>query len=128
MEKNKNKKVLLIDDDLFLLDMYSLKFKESGFDLEIAQNGEEALAKLENKEYLPRVILLDLLMPSMDGVSFLKIIKEKNIAEGVKVIALSNLSQKDEIERVIGLGAADFIVKAHHTPSEVVEKVKRLLE
>jgi len=72
-------KILIIDDDFFLLDMYILKFQEAGFDIETAKNGAEALEKLKSKNLNPDVILLDILMPSMDGFEFLKIVKDKNI-------------------------------------------------
>lgn len=120
-------KVLIIDDDLFLLEMYSIKFQEAGFDLEIAKSGEEALEKLSNKEYAPEIILLDVLMPNLDGFEFLKNIKENHIAPGTKIIILSNLSQKEDIEKGIELGADDYLIKAHHTPTEVVEKIKAIL-
>ena len=120
-------KILIVDDDMFLLDMYALKFKESDFEVEISKSGGEALEKLENKNFTPEVILLDVLMPVMDGFEFLKTLKEKNIAQDSKVIVLSNLGQKEEIDKGISLGAKDYIIKAHHTPSEVVEKVKQVL-
>lgn len=124
---SKKYKILIIDDDIFLLEMYSIKFQEAGFDLEVAKNGEEALSKLSNKEYSPEVILLDVLMPSLDGFELLKNIKENHITPGTKIIMLSNLSQKEDIEKCMSLGADDYIVKAHHTPSEVVEKIKAIL-
>lgn len=125
--KEKRHKILIIDDDMFLLEMYSLKFDEAGFDLEIAKSGEEAIEKLSSKEYIPDVILLDVLMPTLNGFEFLKKIKENHIAPKTKIIILSNLSQKEEIEQGMSLGADDYIVKAHHTPTEVMEKVKQLI-
>lgn len=125
--KEKKRKILIIDDDIFLLEMYSLKFNEAGFDLDIAKSGEEAIEKLSGKEYIPEVILLDILMPTLNGFEFLKKIKENHITPKTKIIILSNLSQKEEIEQGMNLGADDYIVKAHHTPTEVVEKVKAIL-
>lgn len=124
---NNNPKILIIDDDIFLLDMYALKFKESGFDVEISKSGAEALEKLESNNFSPAAILLDILMPMMDGFELLKNLKEKRLAENSKIIVLSNLGQKEEIERGISLGADDYIVKAYHTPSEVVEKVRKIM-
>lgn len=119
-------KVLIVDDDAFLLDMYSLKFKEFGFLVEIARNGEEALAKA--KDTSPDVILLDIVMPKMDGFDVLHAIKKDNLAPNSAVVILTNLGQKEDIERGSKLGADDYVVKAHFTPSEVVAKVKSVLE
>lgn len=127
MNNFKGRKILIIDDDLFLLEMYALKFKESGFDVETSKDSSEALVKLENNEIAPEVILIDVLMPNMNGYDFLKALKEKSLLSKFKVIILSNLGQKEEIEKGMDLGARDYMVKAHHTPTEVVEKVKKLL-
>src|SRR3989338_9515820 len=120
-------KILIIDDDFFLLDLYILKFQEAGFDIETAKNGAEALEKLKSKNLNPDVILLDILMPSMDGFEFLKIVKDKNIAPNSKIIVLSNVGQKEEIDKSLNLGAKDYIIKAHHTPSEVMEKIRKIM-
>lgn len=120
------KKILIVDDDEFLLDMYVLKFKESGFDVEIAQNGEEAIEKA--KKISPDAILLDIVMPKIDGFEVLRVLKKENIAPRAAVFVLSNLGQKEDTERGVGLGALDYIVKAHFTPSEVVTRVKGVLE
>lgn len=119
-------KVLIVDDDAFLLDMYALKFKESGFLVEVARNGEEAIAKA--KDAGPDVILLDIVMPKMDGFDVLRTIKKDNLAPNSAVVILTNLGQKEDVERGSKLGADDYIVKAHFTPSEVVAKVKSVLE
>ena len=117
---------LLVDDDDFLLEMYSLKFRESGFLVEVAQNGEDAVKKA--KEVSPDVILLDVVMPKMDGFDVLRNLHKENIAPNAVVLVLTNLGQKDDLERGMKLGATDYIVKAHYTPSEVVKKVQSLLE
>lgn len=118
-------KILIVDDDVFLLDMYSLKFKEASFQIEVAENGEDAIKK--TKEVNPSVILLDIVMPKLDGLETLRQIKKDKIAEGAKIILLTNLGQKEDIEKGLKLGADDYIVKAHFTPTEVLNKVKALL-
>ncbi|QQG42983.1 MAG: response regulator [Candidatus Giovannonibacteria bacterium] len=118
-------KVLIVDDDAFLLDMYAIKFKESGFAVDIAKNGEEALAKSKSAE--PDVILLDIVMPKMDGFDVLRALKKDNLAPNAVIVILTNLGQKEDVERGLKLGATDYIVKAHFTPSEVVAKVRGLL-
>ncbi|KKT30101.1 hypothetical protein A3G55_02250 [Candidatus Giovannonibacteria bacterium RIFCSPLOWO2_12_FULL_44_25] len=117
-------KVLIVDDDAFLLDMYSIKFKESGFSVEIARNGEEAISKAKSAS--PDVILLDIVMPKMDGLAVMRELK-KGIVPDSTIIILTNLGQKEDVERGLKSGADDYIVKAHFTPSEVVSKVKNLL-
>ena len=92
-----NTKVLIVDDDAFLLDMYSIKFKESGFSVEIAKNGEEAIAKA--KSLNPEVILLDIVMPKMDGFDVLREIKKNDIAPNAVIFILTNLGQKEDVER-----------------------------
>ncbi|HEY4497943.1 MAG TPA: response regulator [Candidatus Paceibacterota bacterium] len=119
-------KILIVDDDEFLLDMYVLKFKEAGFEVEIAQNGEEAIEKA--KTLNPDAILLDIVMPKIDGFEVLRRFKKENIAPGAVIFILSNLGQKEDTERGLDLGAVDYIVKAHFTPSEVVTRVKGILE
>lgn len=120
------KKVLIIDDDEFLLDMYVVKFRESGFDVEVASSGGDALDAIK-KGFLPDAILLDLVMPGIDGFDFLKSMKTEKYASGIKIVILTNLGQKEDIDKGLKLGAVDYIVKAHHTPSEVVNKIKALL-
>jgi|SRR3989344_1052423 len=119
-------KILLVDDDEFLLDMYVVKFKEAGFDIDIAKSGQEALDKLKKNTY--SILLLDIVMPELDGFEVLSRLKHDNIANSMPVIVLSNLGQKEDIERGMALGARDYVIKAHFTPTEVVEKVKRMLE
>ncbi|OGF79234.1 hypothetical protein A2W54_02015 [Candidatus Giovannonibacteria bacterium RIFCSPHIGHO2_02_43_13] len=119
-------KVLIVDDDEFLLEMYALKFRELGFAVEIAKNGEEAVQKA--KEVSPDVILLDVVMPKMDGFDVLRVLRKENIASKAIVLILTNLGQKDDFDRGMKFGATDYIVKAHYTPSEVVKKVQSLLK
>lgn len=119
------KKVLIVDDDEFLLEMYALKFKEVGFKVEIAETGREAVDKAS--EFAPDIILLDIVLPEMDGFEVLQEIRHNKKVPNSFIVMLTNLGQKDDTERSIRLGADDYIVKAHFTPSEVVEKVITLL-
>lgn len=119
--------VFIVDDDEFLLDMYSLKFRESGFDVEVAPKGPVALDKLR-EGFAPDVMLLDVVMPEMDGFEVLHEIKKEGLAKGAVLVILSNLGQKEDIERGHNLGADDYLVKAYLTPKEVVEKVEILIK
>lgn len=117
-------KILIIDDDEFLLDMYSLKFKEAGFLVETGKSGDEALEK--SQAFVPDAILVDIIMPNMDGFETIKSLKEK-IGDSSKIIALSNLDQRENIDKALLSGADDYIIKADFTPSQVLEKVKKIL-
>lgn len=125
MPDDKTKKnVLIVDDDDFLLEMYALKFKEAGFEVSIAQTGREAIEK--TKEIHPDIVLLDIVLPEKDGFEVLQEIKNTGAEKKPMVIMLTNLGQKDDTDRSMRLGADDYIVKAHFTPSEVVQKVNKL--
>lgn len=120
------KTILLVEDDPFLIDIYSTKLKESGFLVEVAERGDLIFSKLEEKT--PDLIILDVVLPQMDGWEILKKIKSDPQFKDLKVIILSNLGQKEEVEKGIGLGAVRYLIKAHYTPSQVAEEVKKVLK
>lgn len=123
------KRIMIVEDDAFVMDIYETKLQEEGFEVEGAINGMEALKKLENKEErLPDLILLDIVMPYMDGLELLKKMKEEEALKDIPVILLTNLSQKEEIDTGLGLGASDYLIKSHFTPSEVLKKVNSILK
>ena len=123
--QNKKIKILIIEDDFFLLSMYAAKFNLENFEVIIAEDGEKGL-KLAFKE-LPDVILLDIFLPKKNGFDVLKELKSDESAKKIPVILLTNLSQKAEIEQGLSLGAEDYLIKAHFMPSEVVEKIKKVI-
>lgn len=123
MEK---KKILIVDDDEFLLDMYLTKFQEAGFDVTTVFSAKDALEKIRNG-LSPDLILLDILMAGMDGFEFLDVVKRENLLKASKIIILSNLGQKEDIEKGLAKGADNYIIKAYFTPSEIVKKVRELL-
>jgi len=128
MEKeNKKGKILIVDDDKFLLDMYATKFAESGFEVTTAVGGMDALGKLEEGLH-PKVLLTDIVMPVMDGFEFLAEVKKKGLGEGMCIVILSNLGQKEDIDKGLSLGAMGYVVKATATPTEVVERVTEIME
>lgn len=127
MEPNQTpKKILIVDDDKFLLDMYTYKFKEKGFEVTQAFGSVDALAKLKGG-IVPDMMLLDVVMPTMDGFELLALIKSEKLAPDAKVIILSNLGQPADVEKGRDLGANGYVIKASSTPSEVVEKVMAVL-
>lgn len=121
------KKVLIIDDDGFLLDMYSVKLREMGFDVEIAFGAPEALEKIR-AGISPDVVLLDIIMPGMDGFEFLENVKKEKLLKNSKILILSNLGQEEDIKKGLALGASDYIIKAYFTPSEIVKKIEKLFK
>ena len=122
-----DKKILIVDDDEFLLDMYALKFKESGFEVSACRGGEEALKKIR-EGLKPNIMLLDIVMPVIDGFEVLRLLKKDKLAEGAVIVILTNLGQKEDVEKGMRMGANDYIVKAHFTPSDVVGRISSLLQ
>jgi len=118
-------KILLVEDDSFLLNMYADKFRAENFEVLVADNGAKALKFAQ--ENLPNVILLDVMLPKMSGFEVLQELKKNTATKNIAVILLTNLSQKEEVEQGLALGANDFLIKAHFMPQEVVEKVKSVL-
>jgi len=117
-------KILLIEDDKFLSDMYVTKFSKFGYKIETAYDGEEGIRK--TRKIGPDVILLDIRLPLKDGFEVLKEIKKDQKTKDIPVILLTNLGQKEDIEKGVKLGAVDYLIKAQFTPQEVVDKVRRI--
>jgi CheY-like chemotaxis protein len=115
-------KIMIVEDDSFVLDIYQTKLSQEGYTVIEARDGTEALEKLEKEK--PDLILLDIIMPRMDGLELLKKIKSRGDLKNIPVILLTNLSQKEEINFGLGLGANDYLIKSHFTPTEVLEKIK----
>ena len=115
-----------MEDDAFLTNIYQTKFEMEGFKVSVADNGESGLADAKKKK--PDVILLDILLPKMDGFMVLEKLKADETLKGIPVILLTNLGQKDDVEKGLQLGAVDYLIKAHFKPSETVEKVKKALQ
>ena len=118
-------KILVVEDDSFLAGMYVTKLGLEGFSVDLAGDGREGLRKA--KEWHPDLVLLDIVLPVIDGFTMLGEMKQLAETRAIPVILLTNLGAKADVERGLALGAADYLIKAHFMPSEVVEKVKRLL-
>ena len=117
------KTILLVEDDPFLIDIYTTKFKEAGFNVEVASDGEEGLRKLNGEKF--DLLVLDIVLPQIDGWEILR--KIKNLKD-LKIVVLSNLGQKGEVEKGLKLGATKYLIKAHYTPSQVVDEIKEVLK
>jgi CheY-like chemotaxis protein len=125
--EGEKKKILIVDDDNFLLDMYVFKFSQNNFEVHAARDGVQAIEKL--KENLnPDVILMDIIMPNMDGFEALEEMKKQKLSENSIKIILSNKGQQEDIDRGTSLGASGYIIKVNSTPGEVIEYVKGVLE
>ncbi len=121
------KKILIIDDDKFLLGMYSLKFGKNDFDVKTAAGGSDALQLLKDG-WKPDILLLDLIMPEMDGFTVYETIKKENLAPGAIAIMLTNQGQLSDINKAKELGFHGYIVKATTIPSEVVQEVINIFQ
>lgn len=119
-------KILIVDDDKFLLNMYSVKFQKEKFDVTTAGDGAEAIAKLEGG-LVPDAIVLDIVMPVMDGLEVLEKMRHDNLAKDAVILILSNQGQSSDIEKAKRLGINGYIVKATTIPSEVVTEILRML-
>jgi CheY-like chemotaxis protein len=119
-------KLLLVDDDAFLRDMYATKFSECGYVIDAADSAVEALAKLQQAADFD-VILLDMIMPGMTGVELIRAIKERHPDFKTKFIVLSNQGQPEDIKEATEAGADGYIIKAESIPSDVVKKVEALV-
>lgn len=123
MDKKTPITVALIEDDQMLSEMYSIKFSKEGFRIVTAMNGADGLALIEKEN--PQIVLLDIIMPKMDGFQVLKELREKGIK--TPVIMLTNLGQEEDIQKGKQLGATDYFVKSNFTPEAIVHKVRHVL-
>ena len=120
-------KILLVDDDAFLRDMYATKFAEEKYTVVVAKSGTEALTVLKDEEDVD-VVMLDMVMPGMTGVALLKEIQKLGLKKQPQCIVLSNQSESTDVDDAMRAGAAGYIVKAEMIPSDVVLEVKKLIQ
>lgn len=119
-------KILIVEDDKFLRELMVQKILKEGYQVVEGINGEEGVAKA--KEEKPDLMLLDLILPGIDGFEALRQVKDNPETATIPVIILSNLGQKDDVERGMKLGATDYMIKAHFTPGEILAKIKSILK
>lgn len=117
-------KVLLVDDDAFLRDMYATKFMECGHEVKAASDANEAIKIIEGTEF--DVVLLDMIMPGVSGLDLLKNIQQKGLGKNTKYVVLSNQSEASDQTAAKEAGAVGYIIKAEVIPSDVVKKVEAL--
>ena len=120
--------VYLVDDDRFLLDLYAMKFKNAGHEVTVFGSGEDLLATLRKPDAkVPDAILLDLIMPGVGGFGALEAIRKDHLAQGAKIIILSNQGQDSDMEKAKQLAVDGYIVKASAIPSEVLAETIRII-
>lgn len=125
MAEPKKAKILLVEDEKMLADMYATKFTMDGFTIVNAYDGKEGLEAARREK--PDLILLDIIMPKLDGFAVLKELKQDESTAKVPVVLLTNLGQESDVKKGKDLGADDYFVKANHSPQEIVELVKKKL-
>ncbi len=119
------KVLLIIEDDPLIVKIYSTRLKADGFEVFSAENGEDGIALIEEKK--PDVIVLDVMMPRVDGFGVLEAIARQKDSKKIPVLVYSNLASEEEIARAKAMGATEFIVKADISPTEMVTKIKGYL-
>ena len=117
--------ILLVEDDPFLWTLIQSKLLKEGFEVTLARDGQACLSQVNKIK--PSLILLDIILPDMDGFEVLRQIKADPATASIPVIVLSNLGQQEDIARGVALGAKDYLIKAHHAPQEIVDKIKLIL-
>lgn len=122
---DKKLSILFVDDDKFLVDMYALKFSNNNFDVHTAQDPENALKLLRGGLELD-ILLLDIVMPGMDGIELLSIVRKENLAKKAVIIMLTNQGLPDDIARAKKLNVDGYIIKATTIPSDVLAEVRKI--
>lgn len=125
MERNMKKHILLVEDDFVLLEIMQKYLAGAGYDIAIAQDGAAALEALQKE--VPDLVLLDIILPKLDGFGVLKAMRDDPRTAKTKVVILSNLSSDDDIRKGMEFGVIEYIIKAEKTPDEIVETVNRVL-
>jgi two-component system alkaline phosphatase synthesis response regulator PhoP len=120
------KTILLVEDDPFLIDIYTSQFRKAGYNIQVAPNGESALLRI--KEAKPDLMLLDIVLPKIDGWEVLKKLRQEMKINDLKVIVFSNNIQKDDSERWAKLNVLKCIPKTKLTPSELLEEIEKILK
>lgn len=118
-------RILIVEDDFNLQNMYHMKFDLEGFDVKVASNGKEGFDLC--KTYMPDMVLLDLRMPIMSGEEMLTKLRSEQWGSDVRVIVLTNISKNEAPQSLRFLNVDQYIVKAHSTPAQIVAVVKDIL-
>lgn len=120
------KTILLAEDDPFITGIYANKFREAGFKVDVAKDGQMALSKIKNN--YPDLLILDINLPEIDGRQLLKMIREDKKTKNLKVIVISNFTKSDVNEDIDSFGVIKYFLKIETTPEEVLDTVKGILK
>ncbi len=118
--------ILLVEDDQMISTMYQTKFSMEGYTIEVAMDGKTGLEKI--KTIKPDILLLDVILPKIDGFTILKAMKSDPATAKIPVILLTNLGQDEDVKKGKSLGADDYFIKSNHTPAEIVQKVASIVK
>lgn len=124
--KNSNPKILLVEDDDSISEMYKMKFEREGYQIILLKEGKGVLEKIKQEK--PNMVLLDIILPQENGFDILEELKQDTSTKNIPVFMLTNLGQQEDIDKGKQLGADGYIVKANTTPSQVLEKIKNQLK
>ena len=119
------KQILLVEDDPLVTDIYKTKLESNGFKVSLAKDGQGALRKMQEEK--PDLLLLDIVLPNISGWEIMEKMKKDENLKDIKVVIISNLGQKGEIEKGLSLGATKYFIKAHYAPSEIIKEIKEIL-
>jgi DNA-binding response OmpR family regulator len=119
------KKILVVDDEPAIRDIYNREFSNAGFTVELAVDGEEGLLKAG--EVKPDLVLLDVMLPKMSGIDVLKSLKANTLTKNIPILLLTNLGEETLIKEGFSLGADGYLLKVSYTPSQVVEECRKFL-
>lgn len=127
-KETKPKTVLLVEDDVFVKDLYERTLTKKGYEVIVAENGQEGVAAIADNPDKIGLVLLDIMMPKMNGIDVLKNLREQNLLDQLTVVLLTNLGQESVIEEAFEIGAKGYMLKARLLPREIAEKVDTFFE
>ena len=119
------KKILIVDDEAPIREIYNKEFSSAGFDVTLAVDGEDGLLKAG--EEIPDLILLDIMLPKMSGIDVLKALKKNSLTREIPVLLLTNLGEETIIKEGFSLGANGYLLKVSYTPAQVIEECRKFL-
>ena len=120
-------KIFIVEDDPLMSRFYERNFRLNNYEVELAINGEDAIAKLETMEVKPTLILLDIMMPKLSGLDVLRHIKKNPVLAAIPVVMLTNLAKDEYVDKALELGAVTYLIKSQYSAKEVVGKVSELI-
>lgn len=123
---DKKTKILLVEDEQMIVDMYKLRLEEESFAVLVTDKGSEALELAEKEK--PAIILLDIILPEVDGFSILMTLKAQAATKSIPVVMLTNLGQESDQLKGQQMGAKGYFIKSQHTPSDVIAEIKKIIK